>query len=60
VRAAEPFRFDNGLMTANARLRRDAVWARYAQALRGLYRARHDSAAGFSSESNRSSMQEIG
>ena len=37
---AEPFAPSNGLTTANGRLRRDAIWMRYARALEQLYRAR--------------------
>lgn len=36
---AEPFTLANELATANGRLRRDAIWARYAAALEALYEA---------------------
>jgi long-subunit acyl-CoA synthetase (AMP-forming) len=36
---AEPFSLTNELATANGRLRRDAIWARYATALESLYEA---------------------
>jgi long-subunit acyl-CoA synthetase (AMP-forming) len=36
---AEPFSLANELATANGRLRRDAIWARYATALEKLYEA---------------------
>jgi long-subunit acyl-CoA synthetase (AMP-forming) len=45
IRATERFRFDNGLTTANARVRREAVRRRYAEALERVYRAQQSSAA---------------
>jgi long-subunit acyl-CoA synthetase (AMP-forming) len=38
VRAPEPFSFDNGLLTPNGRLRREAILARHAALLDALYR----------------------
>jgi hypothetical protein len=37
VRADAPFTTGNGLATANGRVRRDAVWARYGRELDRLY-----------------------
>jgi hypothetical protein len=38
VRASEPFSFDNGLLTANGRLRRPAIVERHRALIDGLYR----------------------
>jgi long-subunit acyl-CoA synthetase (AMP-forming) len=35
--AEEPFRFDNGFLTANGRLRREAIFERHAAAIEALY-----------------------
>ena len=37
IRAPEPFTARNGLATPNGRIRRDAVFARYAESLNALY-----------------------
>jgi long-subunit acyl-CoA synthetase (AMP-forming) len=37
LRASEPFRADNGLATANGRVRRHAVWSLYQDSLNRLY-----------------------
>lgn len=38
IPAQESFRVDNGLLTGTGRVRRDAVWVRYAAALQTIYR----------------------
>jgi long-subunit acyl-CoA synthetase (AMP-forming) len=42
LRAAEPFSFDNGLLTSNGRLRRAAILQRYDRKLDALYRDETD------------------
>ncbi len=41
VRAAAPFAHDNGLLTSNGRLRRDAIAQRYADAIERRYASAH-------------------
>jgi len=38
----EPFSIENGLLTANGKLRRDAILARFGEAIEQLYHRRHD------------------